>query len=503
PYSVRVTSEIMESNGSSSMATVCGGSLTLMDAGIPIQRHVAGISIGLCTEFDDQENITQYKLLTDIIGWEDAFCDMDCKIAGSINGITGFQLDLKLKGIPHEIIDNALEKAKIARLQILDIMSKTIAQPRPEFSKHAPRVISVKINTEKIGLLIGPGGKNVKKIADDTGCEINIEDDGTVHIYGANAEAIEAAKQAVESFAAEPEVGRIYKGKVVSITDFGAFVEFLPGQDGLVHVSELAEHRVKNVEDVVKIGDEVIVKCLEIDDKNRVRLSRKAALLEKKEELLKQSAIAAKEQKNETTTPAQSEKTPEELTPSQEQANTPTEEQTLKDGDSEENIETENTDIEESEDSYQHQEDLEPQSSEKQRKHETRSHSQRQSHHRDQHRNERFDRRERGDRTKQRSQRTSSERQTSTDDAVVGQNYRGRVTSTKEYGAFIEFLPGKEGLCHISELANFRVKRTEDIVKVGDEITVKYLGVDEKGRVRLSRKAVIIEREQAERQEQE
>jgi len=514
PYSIRVTSEIMESNGSTSMATVCGGSLALMDAGIPLQRHVAGISIGLCTEFDEKGNISQYKLLTDIIGWEDAFCDMDCKIAGSVNGITGFQLDLKLKGIPHEIIDNALEKAKAARLQIIDIMSKTIAAPRPEFSKHAPRVITVKINPEKIGLLIGPGGKNVKKIGDDTGCEINIENDGTVLIYGSNAAAIEAAKQAVEAFAAEPEVGKIYKGKVVSITDFGAFVEFLPGQDGLVHVSELADYRVKNVEDVVKVGDEVLVKCLEIDDKNRVRLSRKAALQEQKEELLRQSAaqaakqeiVPAKEEKPQTDATATAEKEPvkQEQSPVQEQTADEEPEYPEEAEPAETEPEFEKSVEEEQDYQYQEQREFRP---EHPRRHEPRQRGPARGEQRRPRpgiqRNERPERRERGERQRpQPLQRQASETEGSSEQPVVGQNYRGRVTATKEYGAFIEFLPGREGLCHISELANFRVKRTEDIVKVGDEITVKYLGLDDKGRVRLSRKAVIIEREQAERRSQ-
>lgn len=512
PYSIRVTSEIMESNGSTSMATVCGGSLALMDAGIPLQRHVAGISIGLCTEFDEQGNISQYKLLTDIIGWEDAFCDMDCKIAGSVNGITGFQLDLKLKGIPHEIIDNALEKAKAARLQILDIMSKTIAAPRPEFSKYAPRVISVKINPEKIGLLIGPGGKNVKKIGDDTGCEINIENDGTVLIYGSNAAAIEAAKQAVEAFAAEPEVGKIYKGKVVSITDFGAFVEFLPGQDGLVHVSELADYRVKNVEDVVKVGDEVLVKCLEIDDKNRVRLSRKAALQEKKEELLKQSALSSakteptpvKEEKPQSATPPSAETEPAKQDSVQEETLSESEEQVEE---TQPIGESEAVEFAEEEDFDHQQPERREYRPEHPRRSESRPHPTGRGEQRrprqGNHRGEKPDRRERGERQRpQPSRRPPQASNGSSEEPVVGQNYRGRVTSTKEYGAFIEFLPGREGLCHISELANFRVKRTEDIVKVGDEITVKYLGLDDKGRVRLSRKAVIIEREQAERRAQ-
>ena len=193
PYSIRITSEIMESNGSSSMATVCGGCLALMDAGVPMTRPVAGISIGLCTEHDDQDKITNYKLLTDIIGWEDAFCDMDCKIAGTEKGITGFQLDLKLRGIPLSLMAEAVEKARVARLHMLAEMAKTLAAPRTEISKYAPRIETLKINPEKIGVLIGPGGKNIKKLVEESGCEINIEDDGTVNIYSVSAEGMKIA----------------------------------------------------------------------------------------------------------------------------------------------------------------------------------------------------------------------------------------------------------------------------------------------------------------------
>jgi polyribonucleotide nucleotidyltransferase len=285
PYSIRITSEIMESNGSTSMATVCGGSLALMDAGVPMTRPVAGISIGLCTDHDDKDKISKYKLMTDIIGWEDAFCDMDCKLAGTEQGITGFQLDLKLRGIPLNIMAEAIEKARVARLQILGEMAKTLGASRKEISKYAPRIETLKINPEKIGALIGPGGKNIKKLVEESGCEINIEDDGTVNIYSVSAEGMKIARDAIAGMTAEAEIGKIYRGKVVTIKDFGAFVEFLPGKDGLVHISELANFRVKQTEDIVKLGDEIWVKCLGVDEKGRVRLSRKAAMAERDQQM--------------------------------------------------------------------------------------------------------------------------------------------------------------------------------------------------------------------------
>jgi polyribonucleotide nucleotidyltransferase len=285
PYAVRVTSEILESNGSSSMATVCGGTLALLDAGVPLTRSVAGISIGICTAHDELDKISDYKLLTDIIGWEDSFCDMDCKIAGTSKGITGFQLDLKLRGLPHVIMAEALEKARVARLAILDIMAGTLAEPRKEMSKYAPRIVQVKINPEKIGALIGPGGKNIKRLVEESGCEINIDDDGTVNIYSVSAEGMMIARDAIEGMTAEAEIGKIYRGKVVTIKEFGAFVEFLPGKDGLVHISELANFRVKQTEDIVKMGDDIWVKCLGVDEKGRVRLSRKAAMEDREKEL--------------------------------------------------------------------------------------------------------------------------------------------------------------------------------------------------------------------------
>jgi polyribonucleotide nucleotidyltransferase len=285
PYAVRVTSEIMESNGSTSMASVCGGTLALLDAGVPLLRPVAGISVGLCTELDQNDKISGHKLLVDILGSEDAFGDMDCKIAGTEKGITGFQLDLKLPGIPHAIMEEALEQARIARLHILNEMSKTISAPRPELSKYAPRIVQVKINPEKIGALIGPGGKNIKRIVEESGCEINIDDDGTVNIYSVSAEGMQIARAAVEGMTSEAEVGKTYRGRVVTIKDFGCFVEFLPGKDGLCHISELANFRVKQTEDIVKIGDEIWVKCLGVDEKGRVKLSRRAAMEERDKEM--------------------------------------------------------------------------------------------------------------------------------------------------------------------------------------------------------------------------
>ena len=284
PYAVRVTSEIMESNGSTSMASVCGGTLALMDAGVSLTRPVAGISVGICTEYSG-DKISKYQLLTDIIGWEDHYCDMDCKIAGTEKGITGFQLDLKLKGIPFGLMVETVEKARIARMHILAEMAKTLAAPRLELSKYAPRIEVIRINPEKIGALIGPGGKNIKRLVEESGCEINIEDDGTVNIFSVSAEGMKIAREAITGMTAEAEIGKIYRGKVVTVKEFGAFVEFLPGKDGLVHISELANFRVKNTEDIVKVGDEISVKCLGVDEKGRVRLSRKAAMEERDQEM--------------------------------------------------------------------------------------------------------------------------------------------------------------------------------------------------------------------------
>jgi polyribonucleotide nucleotidyltransferase len=291
PYAVRVVSEIMESNGSTSMASVCGGTLALLDAGVPMIRPVAGISVGICTEYSG-DSISKFQLLTDIIGWEDAYCDMDCKIAGTEKGITGFQLDLKLKGLPHSIMETAVEKARIARLAILAEMAKTISEPRKEISKYAPRITTLKINPEKIGMLIGPGGKNIKKLVEESGCEIDIEDDGSVNIFSVSAEGMKIAVDHITGMTAEAEIGKIYKGTVVTVKEFGAFVEFLPGKDGLVHISELANFRVKKTEDIVKVGDPITVKCLGVDEKGRVRLSRKAAMEDRDKEMAAEQAPA-------------------------------------------------------------------------------------------------------------------------------------------------------------------------------------------------------------------
>jgi polyribonucleotide nucleotidyltransferase len=283
PYAIRVSSEVMESNGSTSMATVCAGVMALMDAGVPIRKPVGGISVGLVTEFQG-DHLARYTTLTDIIGSEDHFGDMDFKLCGTRDGVTGFQLDLKLPGISHSIMAEAIREARDARMKVLDVMNGAIQTPRKELSQYAPRIETVKIHPDKIGLLIGPGGKTIKGIVAETGAEINIDDDGSVHIYSASRDSLNRAKEIISGMTKEIEVGESYHGRVVSIKDFGAFVEVMPGKDGLVHISELADFRVKNVEDVVKVGDLVWVKCIGIDEKGRVKLSRKAAMKERNAE---------------------------------------------------------------------------------------------------------------------------------------------------------------------------------------------------------------------------
>jgi polyribonucleotide nucleotidyltransferase len=282
-YAIRVSSEIMESNGSTSMASVCGGMLALMDAGVPMKGMVAGISVGLVTEYGEGRQLKRYELLTDIIGSEDHFGDMDFKLCGTDTGVTGFQLDLKLPGVSHKIMAEAIQRAKEARTKILGIMRTALDKPRPELSKYAPRIETIKINPEKIGALIGPGGKTIKGIVAETGAEINIEDDGSVHIYATSGESMARAKEIIGGMTREIEIGQTYQGRVVSTKEFGAFVEVLPGKEGLVHISELADFRVKRTEDVAKVGDIIWVKCIGIDDKGRVKLSRKAALKERAE----------------------------------------------------------------------------------------------------------------------------------------------------------------------------------------------------------------------------
>ncbi len=282
PYAIRVSSEVTESNGSTSMATVCSGTLSLLSAGVPLIRPVAGISVGLVTEWDG-EAMSKHKCLLDIIGSEDFYGDMDFKLCGTSEGVTGYQLDLKLPGLPLSILEEAIHIAKNARGTILAKMAEAIAAPA-ELSPHAPRIVSLKIPADRIGELIGPGGKNIKGIQAESGAEINIEDDGTVHIYASKQAGLDRAKEMIDRMFAEIEVGKVYTGKVVSITAFGAFMEVLPGKDGLIHVSELAEGRTEKVEDVVKKGDVVTAKCLGVDEKGRVKMSRRAWLRDQKAE---------------------------------------------------------------------------------------------------------------------------------------------------------------------------------------------------------------------------
>lgn len=281
-YSIRIVSEVMASNGSTSMASICGGCLALMDAGVPIADPVAGISCGLVTENDEEGKIAKSVILTDILGEEDHFGDMDFKIAGTRNGITGFQLDLKINGLPFDLVKDSVAQSREARLAILDSMAETIDKPRENVSENAPRITTIQINPEKIGALIGPGGKNIRRIVEITGAQVDIDEDnsGKVNIYATSEEAMNRAIQEIDLACGEIEEGKIYRGIVKGVKEFGCFVEALPGQEGLVHISELADFRVKRTEDVCKPGDEMVVKCIGIDEKGRVRLSRRAALEE-------------------------------------------------------------------------------------------------------------------------------------------------------------------------------------------------------------------------------
>jgi len=272
PYTIRLVSEVLSSNGSTSMASVCGSTLALMDAGVPITAPVAGISIGLVME--DK----RYALLTDIQGTEDAHGDMDFKIAGTRNGITAIQLDLKIKGLPFEIIERAFERAKEAREFILDKMAEVIDKPRPELPPHAPRVISIKIPTEKIGEVIGPRGKHIKHIQKETDAIIDIQPDGTVFITCPSLDQAEKAAEMVRLYAADPEVGKVYKGRVTRIMPFGALVEILPGKEGLLHISQISHERIASVSDVLKVGDEIEVKVLGVEPDGKITLSRKELL---------------------------------------------------------------------------------------------------------------------------------------------------------------------------------------------------------------------------------
>ena len=272
PYTVRIVSDILESNGSSSMATVCAGSLALMDAGVPLAKPVAGIAMGLIKEGDN------VAVITDILGNEDHLGDMDFKVAGTRDGITAFQMDIKIRGISFEIMARALEQAKEGRQHILGIMERTIAEPRKELSQYAPRMTTMKIPVDMIGAVIGPGGKVIKNIVQQTGAEVNIEDDGTVIIAAVSGEASDKAREMIERLVESPEVGKTYKGTIKRMMDFGVFVEFLPGKEGLLHISQIDHKRVNKVEDVFKLGDEVEIKLMEIDDMGRFNLSRKALI---------------------------------------------------------------------------------------------------------------------------------------------------------------------------------------------------------------------------------
>ncbi|NCU16484.1 polyribonucleotide nucleotidyltransferase [Pallidibacillus pasinlerensis] len=277
PYTIRLVSEVLESNGSSSQASICGSTLALMDAGVPIKAPVSGIAMGLVMSGE------HYTILSDIQGMEDHLGDMDFKVAGTSKGITALQMDIKIEGITKEIIKEALEQAKKGRAEILEHMLSTISEPRKQLSVYAPKITSMHIKPEKIGDVIGPSGKNVKKIIEETGVKIDIEQDGTVYISSPDQEANDKAQKIIENIVREVEVGQMYLGKVKRIEKFGAFVELFAGKDGLVHISELAEERVGKVEDVVSIGDEILVKVTEIDKQGRINLSRKAVLREQKQ----------------------------------------------------------------------------------------------------------------------------------------------------------------------------------------------------------------------------
>ncbi len=274
PYTIRIVSEVLESNGSSSMATVCGASLSLMDAGVPIKAPVAGIAMGLIIE-NGQEAI-----LSDILGDEDHIGDMDFKVAGTSQGITAIQMDIKIRGVSKEVLERVLEQAREGRLYILEKMKETIAEPRKDLSPHAPRIVTLNVKPEKIREIIGPGGKTIRSIIDQTGVKIDVEDSGVVRIASPNYESIEKAISMVKKLTQEVEVGGLYHGVVKRVLGFGAIVEIFPGTDGLIHISQLADYRVKQVTDILKEGDEVLVKVIDIDPQGRIRLSRKAALRE-------------------------------------------------------------------------------------------------------------------------------------------------------------------------------------------------------------------------------
>jgi polyribonucleotide nucleotidyltransferase len=277
PYTIRIVSDILESNGSSSMATVCGGILALEDAGVPIRTAVAGIAMGLVKEGD------QYRVLSDIAGFEDHYGDMDFKVAGTGAGITALQMDIKVTGVNRDILHRALQQAKDGRLYILSKMAETISEPRATIAASAPRIITLRIPVDKIGGVIGPGGKVIRSIIEQTGVKIDIEDDGTVNVFSVDNESAEKATKMIQDIVAVAEVGKTYLGKVTRVVDFGAFVEIMPGTEGLLHISEIAERRIRDIRDEIKLGDKILVKVLNIDSQNKIRLSRRAVLKDQQE----------------------------------------------------------------------------------------------------------------------------------------------------------------------------------------------------------------------------
>ena len=292
PYAIRVVSEVLSSNGSTSQGSVCGSTLSLLDAGVPLKDMVAGIAMGLIKHDD------KVAVLSDIQGMEDHLGDMDFKVAGTENGITAIQMDIKIAGIDEEVLRTALKQAKVGRIHILNEMRKTISEPKPELSKYAPKIVTMNINPDKIRDVIGPGGKIITKIIDETGVKIDIEQTGEVFISGIDAEMIAKAQELINNIVAEAEVGETYTGKVTRIMNFGAFVEILPGKEGLLHISHIAHERVNKVEDVLNVGDEVTVKVTEIDEKGRVNLSRKALLPKPEKKEVKEVKETKEEQSN-------------------------------------------------------------------------------------------------------------------------------------------------------------------------------------------------------------
>ncbi len=384
PYTIRVVSEVLESNGSSSMGTVCSGSMALMHAGIPVRDQVAGIAMGLIKEGDD------FFILSDIMGDEDHYGDMDFKVAGTRKGVTALQMDIKIAGINREIMAGALEQAKEGRLHILDRMDEVISKPQADLSPLAPRISTIMVPVDRIKDVIGPGGKHIKNIVETTGANVDVEDDGTVRISSINGAANEQAIKMIEELTAEAEVGRFYMGTVQKVTDFGAFVEIFPGTDGLVHISRLDHGRVNKVTDVLREGDGVLVKCIGVDNDGKISLSREEAL---------------------------------------------------------------GRDI----DGNVIDPELAGQSG---RRHERRD-------------------------------RNSKTIEKLTAEVEVDRFYMGTVQKVTDFGAFVEILPGTDGLVHISRLDHGRVDKVTDVLREGDEVLVKCIGVDNDGKISLSREEAL------------